>query len=80
MYTKRFQKTLEDYNAQIRRDNNIREYCKINGISLIEIPWTFYKKELIYDILDQIFLEGKSFSSLGLKIPEIKTYPNGLGN
>jgi hypothetical protein len=30
--------------------------------------------------MDQIFLEGKSFSDLGLKIPKIEQYPNGLGN
>ena len=79
-YRSKFNRTLEGYNNQLRRDRNVREYCRTNGISLIEIPYTYYQKDKINYIMDQIFLKGKSFSDLGLKIPKIEQYPSGLGD
>lgn len=59
------------YLGQLRRDNNVREYCKKNNIILIEIPYINYKYSDIKEILTAILLENKSPEEV-IKQPEIE--------
>lgn len=70
-WCKHFQNTVEDFENQLRRDNNVREYCKANNILLIEIPWTYYRKDKIYEILDKAIIENMPLPEL-IKAPEIQ--------
>lgn len=68
-WCKHFQ-TLEKFEGQLRRDNNIREYCRLNNIVLIEIPYKYYTQDTIWELLDEIVLNKKSPEKL-IKLPEI---------
>ena len=46
------------FSSQYHRDNDVRNYCKDKGITLIEIPYTLKKKEQIYDFLDKVLFDG----------------------
>lgn len=39
-FTPYFHKSNDDFIQQVRRDEDLRNYCKINNIRLIEIPYT----------------------------------------
>lgn len=45
-FTRMFHRSYEDYLKQIDRDNDKRELCKINNITLIEIPHTIEYNDL----------------------------------
>lgn len=45
-----------EYQKQITRDNNVREYCKNNSIRLIEIPYTYNTYEKLDLLLTDIFI------------------------
>lgn len=45
-----------EYQKQITRDNNVREYCKNNSINLIEIPYTYDTYEKLDLLLTDIFI------------------------
>lgn len=47
------------FNRQIKRDQSVREYCKLNNIILIEIPFTIKTKDRIKSILSDIIILGK---------------------
>jgi len=47
-YTPKFHKSQQDFIDQLQRDKEKKELCKINGIILIEIPYT-----INYDNLEQ---------------------------
>lgn len=79
-YVNKFQKTKEEFEDQLQRDQDVRDYCDINGINLIEIPYTYYKFEKIDYIMSQIFSEEGTSFDLGLEIPEIEEYPEVLRN
>ena len=68
-WCKHFQ-TLEKFEGQIKRDNNIRNYCKNNNIILIEIPYKFRTKESVWNLLNEIIINGKSPNDL-ITLPEI---------
>jgi hypothetical protein len=68
-----FHKSTEDFDAQLRRDANIKKYCELNNIVLIEIPYTYYKQKQIDIILNKIILENISSTEL-IKIPSISYY------
>lgn len=61
--------TREEFENQLRRDKNVREYCKTKGITLIEIPihkiGTGVK---LYNILKSIFIDKVEVK---IPIPEI---------
>lgn len=68
-WCKHFQ-TLEKFEGQLRRDNNIREYCRLNSIVLVEIPYKYYTQDSVWKLLDEIVLNKKSPEEL-IKLPEI---------
>lgn len=68
-----FHKTKEDFEGQLRRDQNIRDYCSSSGITLIEIPFMYYNQNRINTLLDEIILNNKNPNDL-IKIPQIKYY------
>lgn len=68
-----FHKSVEDFEGQLRRDQNIRDYCSSSGIILIEIPFTYYNQRRISSLLDEIVLNNKNPNDL-INIPPINYY------
>lgn len=64
------EESIEEFRKQLKRDNNVRQYCKENNIVFIEIPYTYYSYSKIDDILTRVILNGESPDFI--KIPEIK--------
>ena len=62
---------LEKFEGQLKRDSNIRNYCKNNDIILIEIPYKYYTKESVWKLLDDIIINGISPDDI-IPYPEIK--------
>ena len=50
----------KEYMNQLRRDENIRNYCKENNITLVEIPYTYYDYPEISNILERILINHES--------------------
>lgn len=50
----------DSFELQVSRDNNVREYCKNNNITLIEIPYTYCTKSEISNILERILINHES--------------------
>lgn len=69
-YVSFFQDSLEDYEKQLKRDRNVREFCKANDISLIEIPYTYDSIEKVAEILDRIFINKEPIEDV-IVSPEI---------
>ena len=72
-WCKHFQPTKEDFDNQLKRDQNVRDYCKNNNIILIEIPWTYNKQEKIDEILNTIILNHQTPSDV-IVYPPISYY------
>lgn len=53
-----FNRTTEEFNKQLERDQNVRDYCKENNIFLIEIPYILDTYEKVKDFLDKVILQG----------------------
>lgn len=66
-----YQKDYDDFLTQVKRDENVRDYCKKNNIIYVEIPYKYHKKEKIYSLLNDIILNGVSPQNL-IEIPKIK--------
>ena len=54
----RFHNTLEDFEAQLFRDKELRKYCNANSIYLIEIPYTIHTHQAISDFLTKTIIEN----------------------
>ena len=63
--------SLEKFEGQLKRDSNVRNYCKNNDIILIEIPYKYYTKESVWKLLDDIIINGISPDDI-ISYPEIK--------
>ena len=69
-YSKHFHRSIEDFEGQLRRDQNIRDYCNNSeNIILIEIPFTYYNNNKIGFILDEIVLNNKNPQDLIVSPP-----------
>ena len=62
-----FYRDKRSFQKQLKRDENVRKYCKENNIILIEIPYTYNTYEKISEVLKRILIEGES--------PDIITQP-----
>lgn len=62
-----FYRGKRSFQKQLKRDENVRRYCKENNIILIEIPYTYNTYEKISEILKRILIGGES--------PDIITQP-----
>lgn len=76
--SKFFYNTYDKYLDQIRRDNNVRNYCKSNNdhIVYLEIPYTYDSGEEIFHILDEVVLNNKEPNDIVI-LPEIKYKEKG---
>lgn len=63
--------SLEKFEGQLKRDSNVRNYCKNNDIILIEIPYKYYTKESVWKLLNDIIINGISPDDI-ISYPEIK--------
>ena len=70
-YSKFYHKTKEEYKNQLKRDKNIKEYCKNNNIIFIEIPYTYKTIPKIKNILEEIIINNKDPEKV-ITIPKIK--------
>jgi hypothetical protein len=70
-YYKHFENWDSLYKKQIKRDKNIRDYCRENNILLIEIPYTYDSKSSVYDLLYSILVDHKNPEDL-IKLPKIQ--------
>jgi hypothetical protein len=64
-------KDKNSFQKQVKRDNNVKTYCKMNNIKLIEIPYTISDYPTLSNILHQIIFEGKSPEDL-IKLPKLE--------
>lgn len=55
-YTPYFHSDIGVFEAQLKRDRNVREYCRNNDITLIEIPYIFNTFERVCDFLTQVLI------------------------
>ena len=58
-YVSVFHHGNEDFIKQLSRDKNIKEYCKINNIKLIEIPYTLNNYDSVFDFLNKTIVEDQ---------------------
>lgn len=70
LYSNLFHKKEDEFKNQLKRDKNVRNYCKENEIILIEIPYTYTKLSIVYEILEKI-LNQKAEVSI-IKQPKIR--------
>ena len=61
-WCKYFQDTKEEFDNQVKRDEEVRNYCLNNKIVLIEIPWTYGVGKKVNKILEDIIINGKPIS------------------
>ena len=59
------------FSEQVERDKKVRDFCKENNITLIEIPYTYNTLESISDILNKVIIEGIDPSTI-IDIPEVE--------
>jgi len=52
------------FEKQLSRDKNIREYCKSNGITFIEVPYTLDNYDSISDFLNKTIFENQDPTSI----------------
>lgn len=52
--------TKEKFKSQCLRDDSEKEYCLLNGIELIEIPYTYNTSDKIIEVLERIFIQRES--------------------
>lgn len=57
-------KSIDDFNNQLRRDQNVRNYCKDNNIQLIEIPYTYNTYKKVKELLDRVILGGEDINTI----------------
>lgn len=69
VWCQHFHSTIEKFNSQVQRDENVRKYCLDNDKILIEIPWTFPREE-IKSLLTKVIVDGENPKDL-IAIPEI---------
>lgn len=72
-WCKHFHSTIEEFEGQLRRDKNVRDYCTSNSIILIEIPYIYKSQDQINDILDRIILNKECVEDV-ITIPPINYY------
>jgi hypothetical protein len=76
-YIKHFHKNLKKFYKRLKRDSLVRDYCKDNGIILIEIPYSYKNQSDIDTILQEIIINGNL--NYKIDIPEIQTINKGGG-
>ena len=59
-YEPNSEESIEQFRKQLRRDQNVKDYCKENGIMFIELPYTCYDLDKIDDILTRILFNGEN--------------------
>ena len=64
-----FHKSVEEFEDQLRRDENVRKYCLENNKIFIEIPWTFPRSE-VKDLLTKVIVDGEDPGNL-ITLPKI---------
>ena len=57
-YVDYLQKDPNRFLSQLKRDENVREYCKKNNIILIEIPYIINTYEKVAKFLDKTIIQG----------------------
>ena len=53
-----FHKAKDSFKNQLKRDNNVRNYCLANNIKYVEIPYTLNTYEKVKEFLDKVILQG----------------------
>ena len=59
-----FQKTEEDFKDQLKRNSNVRNYCRENNIILLEIPYTYNTYKKVEQLLNRAILGGEDINSI----------------
>lgn len=55
-----FHNNIDEFNKQLKRDQNVKKYCEENGIIFIEIPYTYRTYKSIAEVLNRIIFEGEN--------------------
>lgn len=64
-------KVIDDFKNQVNRDNNVRNYCKLNNITLIEIPYLYDSMSSVSFVLEEIIINNKSPEEVITKVPKL---------
>lgn len=59
-----FHRSEKDFRDQLQRDQNVKDYCKENNITLIEIPYTYNTYEKVKELLDRVILGGEDINTI----------------
>lgn len=59
-----FNSSHEDFISQVKRDQNVRDYCKNNFYTYIEIPYIYNTYEKVKDLLDRVILGGEDINTI----------------
>ena len=59
-----FNNSHEDFISQLKRDQNVREYCKNNSYVYVEIPYTYNTYEKVKELLDRVILGGEDINTI----------------
>ena len=70
-----FNRTYDDFLEQIERDENVRNYCRLNNIILVEIPYLYSDYSSISDILERIIIRGEDPLDI-INLPKINKNEN----
>lgn len=58
-FLRTFHDTQHDFEVQLERDKEEKEYCETNGIILISIPYTYNTYKKVSEVLKSILIDGQ---------------------
>lgn len=64
-----YEEAKDKWEGQLRRDENVKNYCKENNIRLLVIPYTYYDYPILSDLLYKLVILKESIDII--KQPEI---------
>ena len=63
--------TKSEFLLGVNRDNNVKEFCKNNGIIFVEIPYTYNTYNSVSEILYRVLINGETPDFIN--IPSVET-------
>jgi hypothetical protein len=59
-----FTRSFEDFVDQVKRDMYLKELAKNEGVTFIEIPYTYYSTKKIQDLLQRVIIDGEDINNI----------------
>ena len=55
---------FESFEDRVKRDLYVKKRAKDEGITFIEIPYTYYSTKKIQDLLQRVIIEGEDINNI----------------